>query len=348
MLIMDEFGYFFKNRFKENDIFLNMNKEEIEDYLYYNKDNCIDYIRKTQRKDFNSQYYVGGKAFESMKIRLFETEDIKQIEKFLDLGMDINIEDGQGKNALQNCINENKEKARFLIEKGINLHNCDNQGNNVLCYCHDEEMLEILLLNNVDYKVENDKGRNALFSHIPELENFERIVKKVKPSEKIDWNHKDKKGNTLLHSFDNNKKSIRFLLKKKININAQNNDGETMLWFLFGEKMYKKDFLFFLKKQGLDVNIKNVKNKNYLDVRLCEKEVDKNRLSIFGIKSYLKVNNIDLVKNLVEAGINTHFLDEKYINKMHCSEEVQSYLQNICIHNALQNLPTTDKKIIRL
>lgn len=105
------------------------------------------------------------------------------LEYFLDIGLDINIKDINGKTPLYYC--DEKEAFLELIFKGANINSVDNKGRNLLFFKKNKDIIEMILKMNIDLNKKDNDGYNFIayetFSEFPDLimEKKDKIKKDV-------------------------------------------------------------------------------------------------------------------------------------------------------------------------
>jgi ankyrin repeat protein len=193
------------------------------------------------------------------------------IQKFIDLGCDVNIKEKTGGlTPLMICtLNNNSQGIDYILEKS----------------------------QQIDLNIQDYEGNTAL--HLAIIDNnFETINKIIKKDISLNLNICNLEGNTPLHIvlakifYDQVNPSnypIEYLVKNT-NLNIQNNDGKTCWHFIIGTKLFltygaklssKKNNIFILDK----------KNKTPFDIALskCTKEEQEQLMNII-VSSYL--NNL--------------------------------------------------------
>lgn len=80
----------------------------------------------------------------------FKATSHSDVERFLNLGNDINVTDNNGNNALFEC--RTPEAMAFLISNGINIHHINNEGQSALYHQKDPVLLEKLINQGLDLK----------------------------------------------------------------------------------------------------------------------------------------------------------------------------------------------------
>ncbi len=200
--------------------------------------------------------------------------------------VDVNILNAEGQPPLYLAsLYGNPETIQLLLANGAKIDAIDDDGNTPLhiavLYRHPENLVEILKVN-PDIHAINKEGYTPLHLAVRRPDN-ERTIDHLLQSG-ADLNIADHTGkNALLVSVDSPQKGyIKRLVSKGVDINSQDNDGNTSLHYLFikilGNKMYIpycKEIAAVLLEEGADPNIKNNEGKSPMDfaVESGEKEL---------------------------------------------------------------------------
>ena len=200
----------------------------------------------------------------------------KLIDKILDIDdLDLNILDKDKKTILhQNNVIEDDQLAIKLIRKGADPTILDGTGKSYLLHAalrgiETEEIIDIAVETgfNINSSVRN---KNSIlmeimfsFSDLSQSEQSRRdslmsmATKLVKKG--VDVNALNKQGETVL--FDAVRKSdikaCAFLLAEKVPVNIINNEGDSALSIIIYNGIKSLDIIFLLLKYGADINIKN-------------------------------------------------------------------------------------------
>ena len=160
------------------------------------------------------------------------SKDSKLLETLLEFGANLNHLNSKNRTVLQESIhNANKKIVRFLIQKTNSFTNCDNNGNNVLF----------------------DAVSNGNMN----------IIKKIVSLEKIDLNHKNKIGDTILH-LDNCYKNLDlaiYLLNQGADPTIPNNKSISYLFFAATKGLPAFNFIKRASELGFNLNQKNADRK---------------------------------------------------------------------------------------
>ena len=226
------------------------------------------------------------------------SKDSKLLETLLDFGANLNHLNIKNRTVLQESIhNANKKIVRFLIQKTNSFTNCDNDGNNVLF----------------------DAVSNGNMN----------IIKKLVSLEKIDLNHKNKIGDTILHLDNcyNNLELALYLLNQGADPTIPNNKSISYLFFAATKGLEAFDFIKRAAELEFNLNIKNHENKNIL---------------MKAVEHFLKIqytnkkdSQSELIKALVHQNINVQAMDNK--NETIFFDVTRS-LDRDLIHYLLNNL----------
>ena len=223
---------------------------------------------------------------------------IKIVELLTNKGADPNIQNKEGRTALHHAAYwDNLKTVKSLTEKGgADLNIQDENGDTALHRAADRGRTDIVeylkTVGGPEYqKIKNKIGETALDQAV--RLGHTRVVKNLIEGD-VDINAKDEHGRTILHRATINKAHdlVRFLVeekgkwgvikktinavdkfligggedadKKTINVNAQDNHGQTALHYAslavgVGDKVNKKDLFIITKlvENGGDPNIQN-------------------------------------------------------------------------------------------
>ena len=160
---------------------------------------------------------------------------------------------------------ENSFVAEYLINNGADINVKNNHGETPLMYAsklHNIKVVELLIQKGADINAFNNYGNTALIYGVNNLETVKLLVENG-----ADVNFY-KGGSTALisaceYSHERNIDVIKYLVSKKANINAQDNEGDTALNKTLDTSdegsidILDFEIANFLIEQGADVNIKN-------------------------------------------------------------------------------------------
>ena len=189
---------------------------------------------------------------EWMQNCLFFTYDVDTIKYLIEHGANVNQVNVNGFTPLLGAA-RNYEVAKLYIEMGADYNHQDRNGNSILFFAimyKNFELIKYLIdakvvnVNNV-----NELGLNALILHIM-------------------CGSKGKYKNTSIY-----KKIIIYLIKGGININHQDNDGNTALHIAIKVRQ-NNEIIKLLLDNGADVNIKNKNGKTPLDIAMEKGDKD--------------------------------------------------------------------------
>lgn len=160
------------------------------------------------------------------------SKDIKLLETLIDFGANLNHLNIKNRTVLQESIhNANKKIVRFLIQKINSFTNCDINGNNVL--------FDAIISGNIN------------------------IIKKLVSLQKIDLNHKNIAGNTILH-LENCYKNIDlalYLLNQGADPTIPNSKSISYLFFAVTKGLSAFNFIKRASELGFNLNQKIAKIK---------------------------------------------------------------------------------------
>lgn len=231
-------------------------------------------------------------------------ENIKYIEKLLDFGVDINLQNKiEGKTALMAAANntESVKTIKLFLQRGAQIDREDDGGSTALVYASTygaPENLELLLKEGAEVNHQDYSGETALFvaarrGYLPAAE--------ILLKNGADIEHEDIHGKTALFEAITNPRGTgigierklevaKFLLKKGADVNHRNKDGRTPLFTAILENT--EEMVRLLLKNGADINIKD----------------NKGQTPLFAAT---QMNNANLVKLLLDNGADAGIVDNE-------------------------------------
>lgn len=198
-------------------------------------------------------------------VKAATTKDFDKLKQLLQEGVDINSQDSQGRTALMmslvpnfrdnnvfNLLNtsaeNNDEKiTQFLIENGANVNIQNNRGDTALIFAielSNNNAAKLLIEKGADVNIINNKKQNALF-YTPNDENYASVIEMMK-----------------------------MLIDAKINVNQQDEQGDTILMKLVrsGKPYAQIQYFQLLLDNGADLNLKNISGHDALDEAYANKD----------------------------------------------------------------------------
>ncbi len=231
-------------------------------------------------------------------------ENIKYIEKLLDFGVDINLQNKiEGKTALMAAANntESVKTIKLFLQRGAQIDREDDGGSTALVYASTygaPENLELLLKEGAEVNHQDYSGETALFvaarrGYLPAAE--------ILLKNGADIEHENIHGKTALFEAITNPRGTgigierklevaKFLLKKGADVNHRDKDGRTPLFTAILENT--EEMVRLLLKNGADINIKDNKGQTPLFVAA-------------------QMNNANLVKLLLDNGADAGIVDNE-------------------------------------
>lgn len=243
-----------------------------EDYKAYmdsliKKDKKVEnplILNRQKMSDSEWNEYITKKSGYDRNILFFVlTSDIDFILNNSEL--DINMVDCFNENILFYC---NVEQAKIFLEKGINVNQINNSGENALfsSITSDVEKIKILISAGIDINHKDDKNRSFLFYADEEKT-------KILLENNADVNIIDIFGNTAIFHAEFDK--IKLLVEKGVNVNQINEDGVSALFF---KDKHTQEYLF--SKGALPVRVDNDKELTEESNKLLElfASMEKNKI----------------------------------------------------------------------
>ena len=192
----------------------------------------------------------------------------EMVKIFLEANADPNICTNGKTSPLMTAFNKGHFKIfERLIQKGANVNHRDQENRSVLssaCIIGNEEIVDILLNANADLNPDGERPLDLEFVLEMGQGNMS-IVKKLILAAGIDINKQNEDGETQLFKavYDNEKAMVSLLLKLNADPNIGNNDAKTPLMEASsdGHPFYVKMLLLY----GANVNLKDTNGKTAYD-----------------------------------------------------------------------------------
>lgn len=271
---------------------LNANSESALDIaIEDNMEDIVSLLLETEGIDINSTSANGKSKLE----RAFDYATLSIAAKLVDRGEKINYSISQKDGYIQKYVG-NEKVLRFLLERGLQVNNTDQDGNTLLHLAAKGNCVESLKLltacSGIELNKKNAFGETALLLAMeknnaaaveyllstPGIDVFETDSKGLNPLKyviqkddsslldkllsslaEIDVNRTDAEGNTLLHTAVNSKskKCLNALLQiSGINVNAKNHEGITPL-MLAAKNNCGEMLSLLVKVKGMDFNVQD-------------------------------------------------------------------------------------------
>lgn len=219
------------------------------------------FLNKKKYITYNTSFYDS----------LLKTENIDSINEFLLSANNIRI-----------FNNFTKEECAYILKKGVTTNIKNTRGQNIWFGIKNAGIAKVVYGYNSDINMPDEKGNVPVKSACAEMLNF--FISKGVSLDYINEN-----GCNLL--WFSKEKETQILLKNGVNINHRNNMGETCLFIkscMSVNEMREHYYLSkpkakILIKNNIDINSKNINNKNAL-------------VGLEGLHS-------DIIKILIENGI---------------------------------------------
>ena len=206
---------------------------------------------------------------------IFRHDEI--IDLLIQHKVDVNILNAQGQSPLSLAsLYGNPESIKLLLASGAKINFRDADGNTPLhiavLYRHPENLDEILKVN-PDIDAINTEGYTPLHLAVRRPDNEKAIGHLLQQG--ADMNIPDPtRRNALLVSVGSNQKEyIELLVSNGIDINSQDDDGNTALHYplsnVLRDKMYlpfSKEIVKILMEEGADTHIRNKEGKSPTDI----------------------------------------------------------------------------------
>ena len=160
----------------------------------------LDYLIKNGEGQFFSDFYdKGAKLTENTPFLALESTSSDCFKELIDLNIDINHRNVDGRSLLMESISYYKnDRTKLLLEKEADINIIDNNGDTALILAtkeHDSEKVEMLLKFGADTNIKNNKGDTAL---VLATENGDSKIVEMLLNFKADANIKNNSGNNSL------------------------------------------------------------------------------------------------------------------------------------------------------
>jgi ankyrin repeat protein len=225
--------------------------------------------------------------------RAVSAEQIESIKVLLKYGADINAQAGNGETPLCNAITaKSASLLTFLIEQKADVNIPDERGQTpIYLALRSVELTKIMLNAGADLNIVDKEGESPvheLSEDIPEKERFIDLINLfMQNNVKLDT--PDKRGRTLLlrmipnapldeDTLQNRLELIGLLIEKGVNINHQDNDKETPLFYTL--KTSNVEFLRAILDANPDMEITNKHGYTPLLDAILNKQTEHCRLLI--------------------------------------------------------------------
>ncbi|XP_063912691.1 ankyrin-3-like [Zophobas morio] len=210
----------------------------------------------------------------------------------IEKGIDVNLQNNNGMTALQvSCQSGNYENSLMLLECDALMNIRDNEDNNALHHASklwedNRDLLKLLIKKGIHIDAQNKYGETVL--QLACLKGDQEIVE-MALEHNASVNISNEGLSNALHyasrSWWNNRDIIKLLIKKGIEVNAQNENGTTSLQLACGNG---------------DLEI----TKMLLEFGACINIVDKQNHTALNYASKLSTDNRSIIKLLIKKGIN--------------------------------------------
>lgn len=199
---------------KLNNIKKELDPEEFNNFLHF--------TRKFTTEDSHKFKYTVN------PILFYKYCTIEKIEVLIDFGLDINIKNFFGKNAL---FYVDAKKSDFLLKKGIEkLDVPNNERRNALFHCGLEK-LKVLLSHGYDINIKNVKEESVMF-HAPDIDVVDFLI-----TQGFSVNELNKSENNMIMGMALNEHLIKDLIDRGLNINHLNKKKQNALFYASVKKI---------------------------------------------------------------------------------------------------------------
>ena len=174
--------------------------------------------------------------------------------KLLHKRVSLSVKHGRDEDTTLIAASNNLEITRYILSKsgqsvgsfaGI-VNSVNSRGYTALARAvahNNVQVVRLLLQHGADANIPNVHGRTALFKAIgKDIKIFRDLLN---PIHKVDVNHRDHNGNSVLHHLSSASHwdsfielKLKMLMVRGIDINVKNNNGRTPFFFFFFSELY--------------------------------------------------------------------------------------------------------------
>jgi len=220
---------------------------------------------------------------------LIQSETREEVLNCINSGININVVDYCGRNALFYC--DQLDAVKAMIEEGIELNHIDSYGNNALFYNTNPNILELLIHSGINIQHKNNQGQSCLHQKRYNIKCAEILI-----NSGADINSIDIEGQTVLYnlySID----AFDYWIEKGCNINHTDHNGISVL----------------------DLSMANGKWHYQSNVSALIRHIEKIDSTPVLIR-HITYNSLELIKFLKQNGVNfllaEHCTIELYVKDM--------------------------------
>ncbi len=179
------------------------------------KNKIAEYLKNQWKNIFNKEE-LPSSEFDDLLLGIKKFETLINISKKVNIKEVVNNESGGTYAIIEAAFLNQPREVKDLVKKyAADINVQDKKGYTALmlaAYCECEKMVKLLLKLGADINIQNKKGLSAIF-----IAGNEKIFYLLLKNKKININLQDNKGNTILHyaAKSNDYKLVKDLLKKK-------------------------------------------------------------------------------------------------------------------------------------
>ncbi len=199
-------------------------------------------------------------------VHLYEN---KALDFLLKHGADVNSRDGAGATLTHNVVwrGSSTDLMKIVLKYDPDLTLTDHAGIPILHYCDQFQIkqgcLKLLQAKGVDLLVKDKEGKTLVDKSAPDVQDdgtFKFLVDHIDPT------YTDQHGNSLILLTNGYEKLLKFLVEKGVDLNHQNDEGNTILHkSVYGGDKYIYPAFKKLLKFGADPTIKNKKGQTFTE-----------------------------------------------------------------------------------
>lgn len=208
---------------------------------------------------------------------IFEIQNIKLIEKLIQLNVNVNALDKNGNNVLYSSLSD-KKLIEYYINKGLDINSTNYDGNNLIHHAiknYNLDNIDYLIKKGVNPNAQNKDGNTPLHLILMNNVPFD-LTTKISPFIPS-INIKNKLGETPI-LLAKNLDTIKLLIKNGANINDMDNNNQTILFKFIGNVSYFGDIpdietIKYLINNGINITHTDKDGNTIIHINLFKEHI---------------------------------------------------------------------------